>query len=83
MQDLRGNDAFLPLVLASKHATRCDAPAAAENSNSSRVPRPVKMPGVTDIFMGYLSAKFNPSQLRAIVTAADSVGFTLVQGGLA
>ena len=81
MQDLRGNDAFLPLVLASKHATRCDAPA--ENSNSSQVPRPVKMPGVTDIFMGYLRAKFNPSQLRAIVTAADSVGFTLVQGGLA
>ena len=78
VQDLRENRAFLPLVLG-----RCDASTAAE---SSRIPcqpvkmNPVKMHGVTDTFMGYLRAKFNPSQLRAIVTAADSVGFTLVQG---
>ena len=81
VQDLRENRAFLPLVLG-----RCDASTAAE---SSRIPcqpvkmnHPVKMKmhGVTDTFMGYLRAKFNPSQLRAIVTAADSVGFTLVQG---
>ena len=81
VQDLRGNDAFLPLILAaSSHAERSRVLDKTRGSSIGSGAAVIRMPGVTDIFMEYLRAKFNPSQLRAIVDAADCAGFTLVQG---